>query len=175
MEALRRGHRVIFVTGKSSYIPEGVEIVGTVSAQDMYNAVMERFKEADVIIGAAAVGDFTTDVLPGKIKRKENLSIVLKPTKDILAAVGAQKGKRTLVGFAAEAGPSTDEAVKKIKRKKLDMIVFNDITKKGSGFGSDTNEITIMDHGGRKIFKGSGTKKELAAVILDLAEKAGKK
>jgi phosphopantothenoylcysteine decarboxylase/phosphopantothenate--cysteine ligase len=169
------GHRVIFVTGKSSWIPEGADVIETVSAADMHDAVMANYKEADIIIGAAAVGDFTAPKAVLKIKRKGPMTLELHPTADILAHVGEKKGKRVLVGFAAESGSDIKPSLGKIKSKNLDLLVFNDISKKGSGFASDTNEITVISKTGRKVFQGYGLKEALAREIISLAMKAGKK
>ncbi len=175
MEAVSRGYKVIFITGTSGARPEGADVVETESAADMFAAVMENYKKADIIIGAAAVGDFTADRAAGKIKRKGAMTLELKPTKDIMAAVGKKKGRRVLVGFSAEAGHMRGEAIRKISAKNLDMAVFNDITKKGAGFGSDNNEIEIIGRDGKKLYKGAGPKSKLAGIILDFAGKAGLK
>ena len=177
LEALKRGHDVIFVTGESDYIPEGALVEKVVSAGDMMEKVKEHFKKADVIIGAAAVGDFTVKRSPGKIKRASGagLRLDLKPTADIIGWAGAHKGNKTVVGFAAESGDLKEEARRKLGSKNLDLIVFNDISKKDAGFYSDSNEITVISSSGRTLYAGRGQKKDLAAVIIDLIGNKEKK
>lgn len=140
----------------------------TVSAQDMYGAVMKYKNQADVIIGAAAVGDFTMERAKGKIKSGGGIALNLKPTKDIMEAAGKNKGKKILIGFSAESSANPESAPGKIKKKNLDYIVFNDISKKGAGFESDANEITVLDKKGRVVFKAKGSKEELAGRIIQL-------
>jgi phosphopantothenoylcysteine decarboxylase/phosphopantothenate--cysteine ligase len=161
-------------------MPEADVIEEVLSASDMLASAMKHSAKADIVIGAAAVGDFTVDKIKGKIKRgtrnpelgTRNLFLKLTPTVDIMAEVGRKKGKKFLVGFSAEAGASTLRTKQKIKSKNLDMAVFNDITKKDGGFGSDTNEIIIINRRGREVFKGRDTKENLASVIFDKIEEA---
>ncbi len=170
-EAQARGAKVIFITGKSSFIPEADVVCEAVSAENMLNLVKKYYKKADVIIGAAAVGDFTVEKVKGKIERKGTIRLELKPTHDILAEVGRHKGKRILVGFSAGYGREVGKARDKAKEKNLDLTVFNDVSKPDSGFGTDTNEITVLNKKGRIIFEGKGTKVELAGEIMDCIEK----
>ncbi|MCE5299366.1 MAG: hypothetical protein LLG37_00630 [Spirochaetia bacterium] len=176
MEAAGRGANVIFVTAGGPE-PEGCEIVRVISAADMLEAVMARVKKADVVIGAAAVGDFTAPRQSGKIKRESGRSVTIKltPTVDIMARAGRIKGKRVLVGYSAESGNKIKNAVEKMKRKNLDLVVFNDISKKGLGFASDDNKITVMAKGGRSVYEARASKQELAAGIIDLIERLVKK
>jgi phosphopantothenoylcysteine decarboxylase/phosphopantothenate--cysteine ligase len=165
------------VTGESNYIPEGALVEKVVSAGDMMEKVKEHFKKADVIIGAAAVGDFTVEKYAGKIKRKSGggLKLDLKATADIIGWAGAHKGNKTVVGFAAESGNLKNEARRKLISKNLDLIVFNDISKKDAGFNSDNNEITVISSAGKTLYAGRGQKKELAAVIIGLIGDGGGK
>ena len=175
--AMSHGAHVIFITGKSPYLPFGAEIINVTSASDMMREVKNNFKRADIIAGAAAVGDFTPERIKGKIKRggKEGITLELKPTEDIMAWAGKNKGKKTIVGYSAESGSDLGGAKRKIKSKNLDMIVYNDISKEGLGFDSDENEITIMDKKGRTVFSGRDSKEKLAGIIMDLIfKKAGK-
>jgi phosphopantothenoylcysteine decarboxylase/phosphopantothenate--cysteine ligase len=179
-EARSRGARVIFITGKTNYMPEADVVENAVSAADMLEKTMKRVKDADIIIGAAAVGDFTVEKVKGKIERGTrnvergagNLKLQLTPTIDIMAEIGKKKGKKFLAGFSAEAGASLERTRQKISSKNLDMAIFNDITKKGGGFESDNNEIEILDKKGKTLFRGQGTKESLASVILDKIEEA---
>jgi len=174
-EAVSRGAKLIFISGKSSFMPEKGKTIKVVSASDMFLKTIKHYKKADIIIGAAAVGDFqmrsAKREIRSKIPREKNLIIQLKPTIDILAEIGKKKGKRILVGFSAEAGKSPARSKQKIKKKNLDLVVFNDVSKKSGGFESDNNSIIIIDSRGRAVFKGKGAKEKLAAVIFDKIEK----
>ena len=170
-EAMARGAKVIFITGKSNYIPDASIVENVESAEDMFDKVRKYYKQADVIIGAAAVGDFTpVKTVKGKISRKDDLKLELKPTKDIIAETGKEKGKRLLIGFAAEADDSLEKVKEKIKNKNLDLIVFNNISKKDIGFDSDINEIKILDKKAKVLFSGKDTKENLASIIIDKIE-----
>lgn len=176
-EAGARGAKVIFITGPAGLMPDADITEKVLSASDMLAAALKHAKKADIIIGAAAVGDFTVKKTKGKIGRQpgtdnRKVLIELTPTVDIMAEIGKTKGKKFLVGFSAEAGPHIERTKQKIRAKNLDMAVFNDITKKGAGFGSDENEIMILDGRGREIYKGRDTKENLAAVILDKVEES---
>lgn len=179
-EAKARGAKVIFITGKTTLMPEADVVENAVSAADMLALVKKHAGKADIIIGAAAVGDFTVDKVKGKIERvsgfgkrvSQKLSLGLKPTADILAELGKNKGRKFIVGFAAESGGGIKRAKEKMRAKNLDMMIFNDIGKKGAGFESDSNEITVINTKGMEIFSGKGTKQELAAKILDAVEEA---
>ena len=118
------------------------------STQDLYDAMMERFAEQDIIIQAAAPADFTPDtVSEEKIKKggRDRLQLSLKSTPDVAAAIGQQKlPGQILVGFAAETENLIENARKKLASKNLDMIVLNDVTKPGAGFGVDTNIVTFV-------------------------------
>ena len=134
----------------------------------MKEAVKE-FDDADVVIKAAAVADYRPENISGQKIKKSDEDFILKLTKnpDILLELGKQKGKRILVGFAAETQDIIDNAQEKLKNKNLDMIVANDLTLEGSGFDTDTNIVTIISSDGKiEKFNKMG-KKELAHIILD--------
>jgi phosphopantothenoylcysteine decarboxylase / phosphopantothenate---cysteine ligase len=186
-EAKARGAKVIFITGRTSYMPDADITEKVLSASDMLDRALLHSKKADIIIGAAAVGDFTVKKAKGKISREtrnkelrgktrnselgtRNLKLELIPTIDIMAEIGKAKGKKFLVGFSAETGPAVERTKQKIRYKNLDMAIFNDISKKDAGFESDTNEIIIIDRRGKEIYKGRDTKENLASVILDKIE-----
>ena len=117
---------------------------------------------------AAAVADFTpaaTDKL--KLSKKDISAINLKKTTDILKKAGAKKGKRVVIGFAAETGKNIENAKKKLKEKNLDLIVLNDITQKGAGFDVDTNIVTIIDSKGKITDYPLMKKIDVANIILD--------
>lgn len=143
------GAEVILVTGPSHQQLEHsfIKVVPVVSAQEMYNACHDVFKEVDIAILSAAVADFKPkDVVRQKIKKKDAaMQIDLVPTQDILASLGEIKEHRFLVGFALETENELENAKSKLKRKNLDMIVLNSLNDKGAGFGKPTNKITIID------------------------------
>lgn len=171
-EAKARGAKVIFITGPSNFIPDANVVEQVESAEDMYLKVKKYYKTTDVIIAAAAVGDFTTvKIENNKIERKKNLNLKLQPTKDIIGEIGKDKGERILVGYSAETGNSLARTKEKIKNKNLDMIVFNNVSKKNGGFESEVNEIKILDKKGRILYDGKDTKENLALEIIDRIEK----
>jgi phosphopantothenoylcysteine decarboxylase/phosphopantothenate--cysteine ligase len=169
---VNRGARVVLVSGPTALpVPHGVELVRVTAAAEMYEAVLERFANADAAILCAAVADYTPEnKSTHKIKReKEPLSLALKPTADIAAALGKQKKKNQItIGFALETDNELANAKKKLQTKNLDMIVLNSLNDEGAGFGSDTNKITIIKSDGTvKIFP-LQSKQEAAETIVDL-------
>jgi phosphopantothenoylcysteine decarboxylase / phosphopantothenate---cysteine ligase len=150
-EAWLRGADVVLISGKADVTPPaGVKIVHALTASDMFNEVMNHFDWADIIIKAAAVGDFTpSNVIQGKIKKgKKDLTLTLKPTKDILLEIGRRKDGKTIVGFAAECENIIENSKEKLRGKNADLIVANDISKVGSGFGQDTNVAYFVERSG---------------------------
>ncbi len=142
-----RGADVTLISGATSLAtPKGVKRVDVVTADDMYRASLETFKECDGAVMCAAVADYTpSSVADKKIKKSgETLSIELKKTVDIAAQLGALKGDRLLVGFALETDNEMANAQSKLKRKSLDMIVLNSLRYEGAGFGVDTNRVTLI-------------------------------
>ena len=148
-EAARdRGARVVLVSAPVALAaPYGVERVSVKTAEEMRDAVVKGCADADVLVMAAAVADYRPPAAAGqKVKRsKANLTVEMVPTPDVLSEV---KGKLVRVGFAAESEDLVRNASEKIAKKGLDLIVANDITAAGSGFGTDTNQVTIIDKGG---------------------------
>ena len=126
-------------------------IVGNLtSAKEMHKACLSYFESADITVMTAAVADYTPkDVADEKIKKKgETLTIDLKPTVDILAELGNRKrNNQILVGFALETENETINALAKLNKKKLDLIVLNSLKDKGAGFGYDTNMIKLIGKG----------------------------
>ena len=142
-----RGARVILISGPVNLpVPDGVEHIPVVSASDMFEAVKNNYQDADVIIKSAAVADYTPkNKSQIKIKKGEgNLNLELSRTTDILRYLGENKGNRILVGFAAETDNLEQNAAKKVREKNLDLIVANDITVPGAGFGTDTNIVKLI-------------------------------
>jgi phosphopantothenoylcysteine decarboxylase/phosphopantothenate--cysteine ligase len=150
-EAADRGARTILVSGPTGLTPpKGVETIRIETALQMRTAVLEHLPEATVVIKAAAVSDYRL-VQPADFKvKKEEQSLTLKlvPNPDILKEIGAQKGGRILVGFAAETGDLLRQAERKLKEKNLDLIVANDVSQEGAGFSHDTNTVVILDQDG---------------------------
>lgn len=178
-EALRRGAHVILISGPTSLIPpKGAVLRKVQTAEEMEREVKKYFPKSDVLIMAAAVADYKfAEVFPQKIKKQSTSRTVrLIRTPDILEGIGKKKGKRIVVGFAAETENIAENAMKKAKEKNLDMIVANDISKKGVGFGSDYNEVIFLFPDGRTLPSGKRTKTEISAALLDmLEEKIGKR
>jgi phosphopantothenoylcysteine decarboxylase/phosphopantothenate--cysteine ligase len=167
-EAVRRGAEVTLISGPVSLAPPaGARVVSVETAGEMKAAVLKSLRGARALIMAAAVGDFApTKRSSGKLGKDDVRSVDLKKSPDILAEVGKKKRRPLLVGFAAEAGENLKRAREKLKRKGADIIVFNDITAKGSGFGADTNRVVVID-GKRSKEYPLMSKDEVAAMILD--------
>ncbi|GHU98561.1 phosphopantothenoylcysteine decarboxylase [Bacteroidia bacterium] len=165
-----RGARVSLVSGPVDLpTPEGVERVDVVSAHEMYKAVVERFADADGAVMAAAVADYTPErTATSKLKKSgEHLTITLTPTVDIAAELGRTKGGKLLVGFALETDNEQANALDKLRRKNLDMIVLNSMRDLGAGFGVDTNKVTILCRDGSATPYPLMSKEKVAAIIAD--------
>jgi len=146
-EAVRRGAEVTLVSGPTSLPdPFGVAMVRVETAAQMLEAVEVAYGAADVVIAAAAVADFRpTSASSGKLKKSDAPGeVALERTTDILASLGENKDGRVLVGFAAEAGDAIDGARAKLKGKRLDLVVANDVTESGAGFEVRTNRVTFV-------------------------------
>jgi phosphopantothenoylcysteine decarboxylase/phosphopantothenate--cysteine ligase len=146
-----------------------VEFVPVTSAEDMYRAVMEHFEGCGVVIGAAAVADYRSAEVSGlKIKKNDDEMVLrLEKNTDILKELGKNKGNRILVGFCAETDHLLENAEKKVKSKNLDLIVANDVTMEGAGFGTDTNIIKILRRDGTVADLPLMSKLSAAHAILD--------
>lgn len=169
-EAAQRGADVTLVSGPSELRNSpAIKRINVETAAEMYSAVKKEHKKCDILIMAAAVADFTPKKYsPVKSKKQKGaFPLELVPTKDILKELVASKGKTVHVGFALETDNELNNAKKKLKEKKLDMIVLNSVSEKGAGFGVDTNVITIIDKKGDAKKFPMMTKQECAEVILD--------
>jgi len=168
--AAYRGACVTLVSGKTNIDkPMLVKCIDVKSANDMYNAVEENYKQQDIIIKTAAVADYTPVVtLDSKMKKKdEDLSLDLTRTKDILGYIGSNRGNNQFIcGFSMETENLIDNSMAKLKKKNVDMIVANNLNDKGAGFATDTNKVTIITKSGAKDIE-LMTKEQLADVILD--------
>ncbi len=170
-ECAARGAEVTLVSGpvNLSVNHPNINRIDVESAEQMYNACMSHYPTSDAGILCAAVADFTPEcVADKKIKReKDDLTLNLKPTHDIAAALGKIKTEsQRLVGFALETNDETAHAQDKLKRKNFDFIVLNSLNDKGAGFRCDTNKITIIDSSKAEEYP-LKTKKEVAADIID--------
>ena len=171
-EAARdRGASVILVTAPTALpAPLGVEARRVVSAADMHAAVMAALEDADLLVMAAAVADYRpATVAEQKIKKKDDeLTLQLAKTTDILAATASLASERLVrIGFAAESEDLLMNAADKLERKRLDLIVANDITRTDSGFGTDTNAVVLLGPSGGERSLPLLPKREVADLILD--------
>jgi phosphopantothenoylcysteine decarboxylase/phosphopantothenate--cysteine ligase len=167
----RRGARVILVSGPTHLQPPaGVILERVRSTEEMAQAVLRHLAEATIILMAAAVADFrAAEVRRGKFKKRDGApALKLVPTTDILGKIARRrKPEQLVVGFAAEAEHLLENAAKKLREKRLDLIVANDITQEGAGFEADTNIVTLLfPDGGQKPLE-KMPKLEVARHILD--------
>jgi len=148
-EAANLGAEVLLISGPSNEKVNHslIQRIDVVSAEEMYQATHNHYKNVEIAILAAAVADYKPiTVATQKIKKKEaNLVIELTQTKDILASLGKQKTNQFLVGFALETNNELENAISKLKRKNLDLIVLNSLQDEGAGFKKSTNKITLID------------------------------
>lgn len=145
-QAASRGADVVLISGPSNQtVPGGVQFVPVTSAQDMFAAVQRHYADADAVIKAAAVADYRPKTVAAqKIKKTDgDFVLELERNPDILAWLGAHKTGQILVGFAAETNDVQQNALGKLQRKHLDFIAANDVTDPDSGFGKDTNRLTL--------------------------------
>lgn len=167
----KRGAGVTLILGPSNVdVKQSVNVIHVTSANDMYEECMNRFQQAEIIIMAAAVADYTPEtVSSNKIKKDDDsIQITLKKTNDILKTVGAlKKPGQVLVGFALETSNEKENALKKLSSKNADLIVLNSLQDEGSGFQLDTNKITIFDKNGGELSFDKKLKTEVAADIVN--------
>ncbi|MGB5384245.1 MAG: bifunctional phosphopantothenoylcysteine decarboxylase/phosphopantothenate--cysteine ligase CoaBC [Lutimonas sp.] len=170
-EAVGLGAEVILVTGPTALGTKSNRItrIDVRSADEMYKAVHQFYRDVDIGIFAAAVSDYRPAVISDfKIKKKDNnLHLDLIPTQDILASAGKFKDKQFLVGFALETDNELENAKTKLRKKNLDMIVLNSLQDEGAGFRKNTNKITIIDKNERILSFELKEKSEVAKDIFD--------
>lgn len=168
--AVRRGADVTLVSGKTSLsAPAGICFVPVISAADMAEAVKTAAPEQDIIIKAAAVADYRpAAVAQEKMKKKDKeLSVALERTEDILAWLGAHRRKgQILCGFSMETERLLENSLEKLEKKKIDMIVANNLRQEGAGFGTDTNVVTLLTKQGTEQLP-LLSKEEVADRLLD--------
>ena len=169
-EALKRGATVTLISTVDRPTLSGITVVDVETAEQMLQVVNAYAPSTDVVVMTAAVADFRpVQSAEGKIKKDQGIpQIILEPTPDILAALGANKpAGQTLVGFAAETSDLVDNAKGKLARKNLDLIVANDVAAPGVGFGHDTNAVTILGADGSTTEVGLVDKHSIATAVLD--------
>jgi len=173
-EACARGAEVILVSGKTHLeAPANVKLIEVWSSQEMCDTMLKYQPISDIIIGAAAVGDFRlAAIAEQKIKKTDDgpqsVMLELVGTTDILKEMGKRKqGSQIMVGFAAETENLLENARKKLKSKNLDFIVANDVTMEGAGFATDTNVVTFISRNGEVVSLPKMMKEEVAVAILD--------
>lgn len=180
--AAARGARVSLISGPTDLpAPAGVDMVRVETVEQMLLAVLDSIGKADVFISAAAPADFApAQVSHHKIKKpaadaphvEAHWTLELDRTQDILATVGARKGKTVLVGFAAETENLEQNAAEKLTTKNLDLIVANDVSSESEVFGSDTNQVTLISRTGETLRWPRMSKHEVADGILSYIRKS---
>lgn len=170
-EFAKRGNAVTLILGPSNIaVDKKINTINVISADEMYNASINDFDSADIIIMAAAVADYMPEKFSSqKIKKKEDtLFVPLKKTNDILKQLGKQKREdQILVGFALETNNEKQNALYKLKEKNADLIILNSLNDEGAGFGSDTNKISIFDKHGNEHYFDKKSKELVAKDIVN--------
>ncbi|MGQ9619095.1 MAG: bifunctional phosphopantothenoylcysteine decarboxylase/phosphopantothenate--cysteine ligase CoaBC [Candidatus Aminicenantia bacterium] len=172
-EVLGRGGEVILISGPSPIAPPpDANVIYVESTEDMKNEVMKYIEEIDVLIMAAAPADFKPkSSYSAKVKKEKLKLIELIKTHDILEEVKMKKKNQIIVGFSAETTDIEENARNKMLSKGMDIVIANDASSKEIGFGSDFNDVTIIDKDGTILRTGRKNKKEIAVIILDFTEK----
>jgi len=168
--ARNRGASVVLISGPTSLeSPQGLIFRRVDTSDQMLSAVREETeKGVSALIMAAAVADFRpVGQSKNKIEKKELVSLSLTCTEDIVSCIAREKKRPFIIGFAAETGKKIDRAKEKMKKKKMDMIVFNDVAEKGSGFETDTNRVVIIDNENGATQTKLMSKDDVADAILD--------
>jgi phosphopantothenoylcysteine decarboxylase/phosphopantothenate--cysteine ligase len=168
--AEKLGANVTLITGPTSLTPpEFVTTIHIESAQEMYDRVIDLYPKADVVIKSAAVADYRPiNTYEQKLKKQnDGLHIEMERTTDILKELGKLKTHQLLVGFAAETNNVEEYAKKKLVTKNLDLIVANNVTREGAGFGTDTNIVTIYDRNQDSLELPLLSKQEVAKHLLE--------
>ncbi|MES1039165.1 bifunctional phosphopantothenoylcysteine decarboxylase/phosphopantothenate--cysteine ligase CoaBC [Peribacillus simplex] len=169
-KAIEMGAEVTLITGPVNLTPPSkAEVIPVVSAADMYIAVFDQFDSSDVVIMTAAVADYKPKIYHAqKMKKQPGENVIeFERTKDILMELGENKTHQFLVGFAAETNNVEEYAKGKLAKKNADMIVANNVTAPGAGFGTDTNIVTIYDKDGSATELPKMSKADIAKSILE--------
>jgi phosphopantothenoylcysteine decarboxylase/phosphopantothenate--cysteine ligase len=166
--ALRRGARVLLVSGPTALTPPGAaKLTRVESAEQMRDAVLNLLPQATVVVKTAAVSDYRAKSISGqKMKRKGPITLELEPTFDILKEISLRKQSQIVVGFAAETENVLENARQKLAAKQLDAIVVNDVSREGIGFDSDRNQVTMITND-EVVEVPETTKWEVAQRVLD--------
>ncbi|WP_034550493.1 bifunctional phosphopantothenoylcysteine decarboxylase/phosphopantothenate--cysteine ligase CoaBC [Carnobacterium funditum] len=166
-------HVTLISATKQLSNPFGIDVVHISSASEMLETVMKTYNSADIVVMAAAVSDYRPKKQAAKKikKNEESLIIEFEKTRDILYQLGQEKQKQFLIGFAAETNDLESYAQEKLKRKKANMIVANDVSKPNVGFNKNTNEVTIFMPNSEPIEISLRSKEEVAAEIFKIAIK----
>ncbi|PWX65444.1 bifunctional phosphopantothenoylcysteine decarboxylase/phosphopantothenate--cysteine ligase CoaBC [Clostridium perfringens] len=170
-EARDRGAEVVLISGPTSLRkPNGIKVIDIKTNEDMFNAIKNEFKDADIVIKSAAVADYKAKNYSNeKIKKTgDDLNLIFERDRDILKTLGDMKENQILVGFAAESSNLKENAKGKLDRKNLDYIVANDISKPETGFASDENKVTIISKSGEEVSLEKMSKREVAKNIFDI-------
>lgn len=170
-EARDRGAEVVLISGPTSLRkPNGIKVIDVKTNEDMFNAIKNEFKDADIVIKSAAVADYKAKNYSNeKIKKTgDDLNLIFERDRDILKTLGGMKENQILVGFAAESSNLKENAKGKLERKNLDYIVANDISKSETGFASDENKVTIISKSGEEVSLEKMSKREVAKNIFDI-------
>lgn len=167
--AMKKGADVILITASELAVHSQIKQIKVESAQEMYESVDANFENTNVLIMAAAVSDYTPVKQENhKMKKKDELSIELKKTKDILKEMGQKKTHQLLVGFAAETDNIEEYALKKLKEKNVDFIVANDVSRRDRGFNSNENEVIIYSKQDDPVLISLSDKSRIAERIIEL-------
>ena len=168
-EAVARGAVVTVVLGPGAIVPAGADVVPVETAEDMREAVLARFDDADAVVMAAAVADFRPKaVAEQKLKKDAGVpELLLEPTPDILAELGERRRDQVLVGFAAETDDLERAGRGKLVSKHLDLVVVNRVGREGTGFGADASEATLLGPESDAEPLRTWTKRELATAVFD--------
>jgi len=169
-EAAARGARVTLVSTVSLPVPAGVEIVAVETAEQMERAMVTAAADHEVVVMSAAVADFRPKAAAdGKLKKRDGTpEIILEPTPDILAGLGARKRVgQILVGFAAETDDLLSNATEKLRSKHLDLIVANDVSAPRVGFAHDTNAVTLLRPDAEPVEIDLASKRDVARAVID--------
>ncbi len=169
-EAIRRGAEVKLVIGATALVPpRGAKVVRANTAEEMLSAVLESFDDSDALVMTAAVSDYRpSKTAESKIKKgRETISVELEPAPDILKEVASRKRGQIVIGFAAETDGVLEEARRKMRDKGLDLVVANDVSRAGIGFGGDIIDATIIAPDGPALDLGIVEKREVARLVIN--------
>lgn len=168
LKAAQAGAKTILVSAPTDLaVPIGVECIIVRSATEMKEAIDSHYDSADAVIMAAAVADYrVAEVADNKIKKQETMTLELEKNPDILASLGDRKTHQKLIGFAAETQDVITYGKEKVRKKNLDMLVANDVSKSNAGFDVDTNEVTFIYPGDQIVNLPNMSKLDVAERII---------